>query len=149
MDSVPLLRWLHASAAVLLLGNVVVTGFWASFFYRARTLTPFRPVARAILWADVLFTVGGGALLTITGILLIRARGYPVTGTPWLMKGIVSLGLSTLIWLVVLLPCQWRMGRVDPTDDASLRRLFLRWSIVGWVATFVLFHGLWAMVTRR
>jgi uncharacterized membrane protein len=143
------LRFLHIAAAVLLLGNVVVTGFWALYLYRSGHASTFRPVARAILWADLLFTTIGGATLTITGILLIQARGYPWRETRWILEGIGSLGVATLIWLVFLLPDQWRMERLAPGDDAGLRRLFLRWSMLGWLATAVLFYGLWAMVGKR
>ena len=75
MTSVDLLRALHVTAAVLLLGNVTVTGFWAIFLYRVRDTVPFRQVARAILWADFYFTALGGTLLVITGFLLLNARG--------------------------------------------------------------------------
>lgn len=148
MDSAAILRWLHVTGAVLLIGNVVVTGFWAAFLYRARSVVPFRPVARAILWADVVFTLGGGALLTISGILLVRERGYPILETPWLVRGIGALAISTLLWLVFLLPEQWRLERVDPGDERALRRLFVRWSAIGWAATLVLFYGLWCMVVK-
>ena len=149
MDELALARMLHVVGAVLLLGNVTVTGFWAMFMYRQRSVVPFRPVARAILWTDLAFTGAGGIMLTISGILLIQLRGYVVGQTPWLMHGIVALASSTLIWLAVLLPDQWRLERMDPADDAALRRVFLRWIVVGWAATGILFYGLWAMVTGR
>ncbi len=148
MDRIALLRVLHVLGAVLLLGNVTVTGFWALFLYRARKAVPFRPVARAILWADLLFTAVGATLLVISGVLLIRERGYPVLETPWLLRGIVALGASTLLWLAVLIPDQWRLERTDPADEARLRRVFRRWNAVGWTAAGLLFYGLWAMVSR-
>ncbi len=143
-----LLRTLHVTGAVLLLGNVTVTGFWAAFLYAARDTVPFRPVARAIMWADVAFTLAGGALLTISGILLAMRRGYRPLEIPWLLHGIVALAASTLVWIVVLLPDQIRLERADAGDHARLRRLFLRWSIVGWADTALLFYGLWAMVGK-
>lgn len=149
MDKIAFLRALHVTGAVLLLGNVSVTGFWAIYLYRARALVPFRPVARAILWTDLVFTAAGGAALTISGILLAKDRGYRVLETPWLLQGIVALGLATAIWLAVLLPDQWRLERVAPNDDARLQRLFLRWCVVGWASTAILFYGLWTMVTKR
>ena len=148
MDELALLRALHVTGAVLLLGNVTVTGFWAAYLYRARGQVPFRPVARAILWTDLLFTTLGGVLLTVSGILLAMRYGLRVSETPWLLKGIVALALSTLVWLLVLLPAQFRLERL-PADAPGLRRVFLLWSVVGWVATALLFYGLWAMVTRR
>jgi uncharacterized membrane protein len=149
MDEVALLRMLHVAGAILLLGNVTVTGFWAMFLYRRRSAVPFRSVAQAILWTDLAFTAGGGVLLTVSGILLIRARGYVIGETPWLVHGIAALGASTLVWLAVLLPDQLRLERADPEDGAGLRRVFLRWTVVGWVTTGILFYGLWTMVTGR
>jgi uncharacterized membrane protein len=147
------LKALHVIGAVLMVGNVTVTGVWAAFLYRHRHdpefRVTFRPVARAINLCDLLFTLVGGALLTISGILMARAGGLPLLGTPWIRDGILFLGASTLLWLVVLVPDQLRMERVPPHDDARLRRLFLRWSVVGWSATVLLFLGLWSMVTKR
>jgi uncharacterized membrane protein len=142
------LRVIHVAGAVLLLGNVTVTGFWAAYLYRARGTVPFRPIARAILWTDGVFTLGGGAMLVVSGVLLVRSRGYAIADTPWLRQGIGALASSTTLWLVFLLPDQQRLQRVDPADDATLRRLFLRWSVVGWAATALLFYGLWAMVSK-
>ncbi len=148
MDELAVLRALHVTGAVLLLGNVTITGFWATYLYRSREQVPFRPVARAIMWTDLVFTVAGGIVLTVSGILLVLRQGYRVMETPWLLKGILALGVSTLLWLVVLLPDQIRLERLAPGDDRTLRRLFLRWSVVGWTATLVLFYGLWMMVAK-
>lgn len=148
MDEVASFRMLHVAGAVLLIGNVTVTGFWAMFLFRRRSAVPFRPVARAILWTDLAFTLIGGIMLAVSGILLIRVRGYVIGQTPWLAHGIGALAVSTLIWLAVLLPDQWRLERIDPSDDAALRRVFMRWTVVGWGVTGVLLYGLWVMVTR-
>lgn len=148
MDEHALLRMMHVTGAVLLIGNVTVTGFWAAYFYRAWPDVPFRPVARAILWTDLIFTLAGGTLLTVSGILLAMRLRLPVFDTPWLLKGIVALGLATLVWLVVLLPYQLRLERTAPDDRARLRKLFLGWSVVGWADTLLLLYGLWAMVGK-
>ena len=148
MDDVALLRVLHVAGAVLLLGNVTVTGVWAAYLYRARDRVPFQPVARAILWTDLIFTVGGGTLLTVSGILLALRRGLAVAGTPWLLHGIVALTAATVLWLIVLLPAQLRMHRAGREDGAGLASAFRRWSVVGWTATALLYYGLWAMAGR-
>lgn len=148
MDEYALLRMMHVTGAVLLIGNVTVTGFWAAYLYRAWPDLPFRPVARAILWTDLVFTLAGGTLLTVSGILLAMRLRLPVFETPWLLKGIVALGLAMLVWLVVLLPFQLRLERTAPEDRTRLRRLFLRWSLVGWADTLLLLYGLWVMVGR-
>jgi uncharacterized membrane protein len=141
------LKTLHVVGAILLVGNVTVTGIWALLMYRARAEVPFRPVARAILWTDLL-TVTGGAMLTVTGILLIRQAQLPWLELPWLLRGITALAGSTLIWLVMLLPDQVRMARLDPGDSGRLRVLFRRWSGFGWGATLLLYVAIWYMVTK-
>ena len=78
---------------------------------------------------------------------MIRRMDYAVLETPWLLRGIVALTLSTVAWLGVLLPDQLRLERSE--DPAVIQRVFLRWSVVGWISTALLFYGLWAMVTKR
>lgn len=149
MDSYSVFRAMHLAGAVLLLGNVTVTGAWSFYLFRQfeKGVMSFRPIARAILWTDLFFTAGGGALLTASGIVMALRSGLPFLETPWLRHGIIALGSSTLIWLVVLLPDQLRLERA--TDPAVIRKIYLRWTVVGWLTTLVLFWGLWAMATRR
>lgn len=142
------LKALHVTGAVLMVGNVTVTGVWAAFLYAQRDRVPFRAVARAILWTDLLFTLGGGALLTISGILMVKTGHLAWREVPWIRTGIGMLAASSAAWLAVLLPDQFRMERVEAADDAAVRRLFLRWSVVGWTSTALLYVGLWAMVRK-
>ena len=51
-------------------------------------------------------------------------------------------------WLLFLLPDQIRLERCPDDDLARFRKLFLRWSIVGWIATVFLYRGLWVMTTK-
>lgn len=149
MDSYSIFRAMHLTGAVLLLGNVTVTGVWSWYLFRRfqEGVMPFRPIARAILWTDLIFTAGGGALLTASGIVMAIKSGLPLLQTPWLLKGVIALSTSTLIWLVLLLPDQFRLEKAQ--DPAVIRRLYLRWTLIGWAVTLVLFYGLWAMATRR
>ena len=149
MDSYALWKALHVTSAVLIVGNVTVTGFWAWFLYRRRREVGFRAIARGIMLSDIIFTLVGGAGLTITGILMVRARQVPIMATPWLWRGVLMLAISTVVWLVSLLPDQLRMERLDQSDDRGMRRLFTRWSVLGWASTVLLFVGLWSMVMKR
>jgi uncharacterized membrane protein len=149
MDSYALWKTLHVTSAVLIVGNVTVTGFWAYFLYRQRGQVGFRAIARGIMLSDIIFTLVGGAGLTITGILMVRAQQVSIMGTPWLWRGVLMLAISTAVWLVSLLPDQVRMERLDQSDDRGMRRLFTRWSVLGWASTVLLFVGLWSMVMKR
>lgn len=144
------LRWkaLHVLGAVLMLGNVIVTGAWTVLLWRHRADDTSRQIARGILWADLLFTLGGGALMTIAGIQMVRVAQLPWRDLPWLMRGIELLAASTALWLLVLLPDQFRMERCAPGDTVRFKALLRRWSVVGWFATALLVAALWIMVTK-
>lgn len=144
------LAWkaLHVIGAVLMVGNVTVTGAWTILLWRHRHEVPLRRIAHGILWTDLWFTFLGGALMTIAGIQMIRTGGIPWRDTPWLLHGIYLLAASSAIWLAALLPDQFRMERCPPHDGARFRTLYLRWSALGWVATALLYAAIWVMVVK-
>jgi uncharacterized membrane protein len=141
-----LLRYAHILGAILLLGNVIVSGVWATIGMRRDSgMTP-RAVARAVILADWWLTVPGGALLTTAGVAMAHFSARPLWGTPFTRHGLIALAISTALWLAVLVPLQRRWVRAR--DDAEARRLFLWWSVVGWSATGALLYGLGVMVFR-
>ncbi len=144
------LKALHVLAAILFVGNVIVTGVWTAIFFRARQRHDFRLAARAVVITDWIFTVGGGAILTTTGIALAFGRGFPLWGTPWIRYAIVALAMSTLMWLVLLVPAQRIMSMPvhNAHDEATLLRAYTRWSVAGWTATAPLVFAVWSMVAK-
>ena len=144
-----LLKTAHVLGAMLFVGNVIVTGIWSAVFWRARHSHDFHRAARAIVITDWWFTGGGGALLTTSGVTLALRRGLPLWGTPWIRLGLVALGVSTLLWLVVLVPAQRTMVRHrGDADDALFVRAYGRWNVWGWVATVPLVYAVWCMVAK-
>ncbi|MCA2989201.1 DUF2269 family protein [Gemmatimonas sp.] len=143
------LKTAHVLGAIVFVGNVIVTGVWTAIFWRARHTHDFRRAARAIVITDWWFTVGGGALLTVSGITLALQRGLPLWGTPWIRQAIVALTLSTVLWVVVLVPAQRRMVQhTGGANDESLVRAYGRWSVWGWTATAPLVYAVWCMVAK-
>jgi uncharacterized membrane protein len=145
-----MLKSLHVLAAVLFVGNVVVTGVWAELALRARrTAADFTLAARAIWITDWLFSIGAATVLTATGIAQALLRGWSLWGTPWIRDTIMLLAASTVLWLAVLLPTQLELSRAAAADDdARLLRAFRRWRVVGWLATLPLVLALWRMVAK-
>jgi len=141
------LRAAHVLGAVLLLGNVIVTGVWAALGMRARAEVPYRLVARGVILTDWWFTVPGGACLTVSGVAMVHFGGLSLWGTPFVRLGLLALGLSTGVWLTVLVPLQSRWVRA--TDRREADRLYWWWSVMGWSATAPLLLGLWVMATHR
>ena len=141
-------RFLHVLGAILLVGNVIVTGLWAHWAIARREPALDVFAAKAILRADLWLTLTGGTLLVTAGLVLVRAGGWPWT-TPWLAHGAGLLVASTAVWLAVLLPDQWRMARHAAAGEAdALRRVYRRWAVLGWLDTALLIAALAAMVVR-
>lgn len=142
------LKTLHVLAAVVFVGNVVVTGVWTAVYFRARAALDFRVAARAIVLTDWIFTFGGGAVLVLSGVGLALGRGFPLWDTPWIRQAIVALGVSTAAWLIVLVPAQRVMLRATPDNPAVLTHAYHRWNITGWAATVPLVYAVWCMVAK-
>jgi len=142
------LKALHVLAAVLFLGNVVVTGVWSWVLFRQRARVDFRITAQAIVVTDWIFTFGGAAVLVTTGVGLAIGREIAIWDTFWLRQAILGLAISTALWLVVLVPTQRAMLRLAPTDDSKIRRLYWRWNVTGWIAVVPILWSLWCMTTK-
>jgi uncharacterized membrane protein len=144
------LKTAHVLGAILFVGNVIVTGIWSAIFFRARQTHDFARAARAIVITDWWFTVGGGALLTMSGVALALHRGLPLWETVWIKQAMLALALSTVMWLVVLVPAQRAMvrHRQDEHDDVALVRAYSRWNVTGWLATVPLVYAVWCMVAK-
>lgn len=144
------LKTAHVLGAILFVGNVIVTGIWSGIFFRARQTHDFERAARAIVVTDWGFTVGGGALLTTSGVLLALQRGLPLWGTPWIRQAIIALTVSTILWLVFLVPAQRAMvrHRRHLAGDEVLVGHYTRWNVTGWLATVPLVYAVWCMVAK-
>jgi uncharacterized membrane protein len=141
-----LLKTAHILSAIVFVGNVIVTGVWSAIFFRARATHDFSRAARAIVITDWLFTVGGGAALTVSGVLLALGRGLPLWSTTWIRHAVIALVISTLVWLAVLVPAQRIMTHTRDADE--LARAYTRWNITGWIATIPLVYAVWCMVAK-
>jgi uncharacterized membrane protein len=127
------LKTAHVLGAIVFVGNVIVTGVWTAIFWRARHTHDFRRAA----------------LLTVSGITLALQRGLPLWDTPWIRQALVALTLSTVLWLVVLVPAQRRMVQhTGGANDEPLVRAYGRWSVWGWTATAPLVYAVWCMVAK-
>jgi uncharacterized membrane protein len=142
------LRTVHVLAAILFLGNVVVTGVWSAVLFQDRRVPDFRVVARAIVITDWVFTLGGSALLVASGITMAVGHGYPLWGTRWIREAMIGLLLSTSIWLVVLVPAQRTMLRLGVENRDALRGVYQRWNVAGWIAVIPLLWALWCMTYK-
>ena len=146
---------LHILGATLLIGNALVMAVWLTLAGFSRSDPAKRRAARVVNLGDAWFTVPGVILLLLNGLAMVAARygGLAAfTTTGWIAAGLVLLSLTGIIWALRLVPTQlslYRLAAADgPLDAIAFRRLLVRWSIWGSVATALPLLAAFVMTTK-
>ena len=146
---------LHVAGAAMLIGNAVAMAVWLSVAGFVGSDEAKRRAARAVNRADLWFTVPGAVLILLNGLAMVAAKyGGPasIPSVPWIAGGLVLLILTGLVWALRLVPSQLAMQRLaaspGPLDAAGFRRLLVRWSIWGTVATVLPLLAVLLMTTK-
>lgn len=153
MDAIEVLRWLHVIGAAVLLGTGASIAFFMLMAHRTRDPRVIAHVGATVVVADALFTATAVAAQPITGYILARRIGWPLT-EGWL---VLSLGLYVLAGLCWL-PVVWIQLRLRDLARAAARageplppryhRLFALWFALGWPAFAAVLAILWLMLAR-
>lgn len=144
------LKTVHVLSACLFLGNVVVSGTWAALAERTRDHKIISFSNRLVLITDLLFTLTGAIGIVLTGTLMAAPMGGE-SAHPWIRWSYMLLGLSGLIWALVLVPIQLKqralLARTDRITPEYLR-LSRVWQISGAVATLLPLPILYFMIAK-
>lgn len=149
-----LMKFLHITGVVMLMGNITATAIWK--FFADRTGDP-----RIIAFAQKLVTYTDWSL-TFWGIVLTMGGGYGALWAAgmgpldagWLIWSQVLFVVAGLIWLGLLVPIQIRQARAaklfadSNTIPPAYRRDSRRWILWGLVSTVPLVAALWLMVAK-
>jgi uncharacterized membrane protein len=149
-----LMKFLHITGVVMLMGNITATAIWK--FFADRTDDP-----RIIAFAQKLVTYTDWSL-TFWGIILTMGGGYGLLwaagmgplDAPWLVWSQLLFVAAGVIWLGLLVPIQIRQARAARrfADDGMItdayRRDSRRWLAWGLVSTVPLVAALWLMVAK-
>jgi uncharacterized membrane protein len=144
------LKIAHVLCACLFLGNVVVSGIWAALAERTRNHAIIQFSNRLVLITDLLFTLTGAVGVVFTGHLMAGRYGGD-TAHPWITWSYALFGLSGLIWMLVLVPIQFKQRLLlQRTTQITSEYLQLSrvWQISGAVATVLPLPILYLMVTK-
>jgi uncharacterized membrane protein len=98
-------KLLHILGAILLVGNIVITGVWMFMAERTYNSDVMRFAARMVNWADVFFTVPGIFLLITNGDTLSEQWGG-VFHVSWIVVSLVLFASSGMVWIGFLLRYQ-------------------------------------------
>ncbi|MCI5075800.1 DUF2269 domain-containing protein [Oricola sp.] len=153
MDIELILRWLHVIGACVLLG----TGAGIAFFMvvAVRTAKPalIAHVASTVVIADTLFTATAVIVQPITGYLLARTIGWPLT-EGWVALSLILYGVIGLFWLPVVW-IQIRLRDLARAADARgtalpdrFHRLYRIWFAFGFPAFAAVLAIVWLMLAR-
>jgi uncharacterized membrane protein len=153
MEPGTLLRWLHVAGATVLLGTGAGIAFFLAMAHRTGDARLIAGTARIVVVADLLFTATAVVAQPVTGWLLAREVGWPLT-EGWILA---SLGLY-LVAGACWLPVVWIQLRLrDLAAEAARRgtqlpqrhhRLYRLWFALGVPAFAAVMAILWLMIAR-
>ncbi len=146
----PNLKIIHLVCACLFLGNVIVSGVWALLAERTREHAIIQFSNRMVLITDALFTLGGAIGVVWTGHGMALHLGGEASH-PWIQWSYGLLSFSGLIWLLVLVPIQFKQRallRASDTVGEDYWRLSRIWQAAGALATVLPLPIVYLMVTK-
>jgi uncharacterized membrane protein len=147
------LKFLHIIGASVLLGTGAGIAFFMLMAHRTGEPATVAATARIVVIADYLFTATAVIAQPVTGLLLAREVGYPLS-EGWIVLSIALYLVTGAFWL----PVVWMQSRMrdlaaaaamagDPLPD-RYRRLFRLWFAFGFPAFAAVLAIFWLMISR-
>jgi len=153
MEWIYVLRWAHIIGATVLLGTGAGIAFFMVMAHRTRDPQLIAHTASIVVIADWVFTASAVIAQPVTGVLLARAIGWPLT-EGWLVASVGLYVFTGLFWLpVIWIQRQLRdIARQSVRSGTSLPdryyRLYRLWFACGFPAFFAVLAIVWLMVSR-
>ncbi|RUU06865.1 DUF2269 domain-containing protein [Mesorhizobium sp. USDA-HM6] len=148
-----ILRWLHVIGAAVLFGTGAGVAFFMLMAQRTDRPEIVAHVAGTVVIADTIFTATAVVVQPITGALLAREMGWPLS-QGWIALSLALYVVTGLFWL----PVVWIQIRIRnlarqavaenrPLPDEE-KRLFRIWFACGFPAFAAVAAIIWLMATR-
>lgn len=147
------LKFLHVIGASVLLGTGAGIAFFMLMAHRTGEPATVAATARIVVIADYLFTATAVIAQPVTGLLLAREVGYPLS-EGWIVLSIALYLVTGAFWL----PVVWMQSRMrdlaaaaamagEPLPD-RYQRLFRLWFAFGFPAFAAVTAIFWLMISR-
>jgi uncharacterized membrane protein len=147
------LKFLHVLGAIVLLGTGVGIAFFMLMAHRSGDVGHVYRTARTVVVADFLFTATAVVAQPVTGVLLARELGLPLTES-WLLVSFALYVVAGAFWLPVVW-MQRRMRDIAATAMAQgtplpkdFHRLYRLWFLFGFPGFGAVFAILWLMIAK-
>lgn len=147
------LKYLHVLGATVILGTGTGIAFFMLMAHLSRDAGFVARTAGVVVIADVLFTATGVVAQPVTGYLLSRDLGLPLT-EPWLALSLGLYAVAGLFWLpVVWMQARMRdLAREAAAAGAALppayHRLFRLWFAFGFPGFGAVLAIVWLMIAQ-
>jgi uncharacterized membrane protein len=147
------LKYLHIIGAAVLLGTGAGIAFFMLLAHRTGNPATIAATARIVVLADFLFTASAVVLQPVTGWLLAREAGYPLT-EGWILLSLILYIVTGIFWLpVVWIQMRMRDLAAAAADHrgplpAGYHRLFWTWFAFGFPAFGAVLAIFWLMIAR-
>jgi uncharacterized membrane protein len=147
------LKYLHVLGATVILGTGTGIAFFMLMAHLSRDAGFVARTAGVVVIADALFTATAGIAQPLTGTLLARSLGLPLT-EPWLAASLGLYAVAALFWLpVVWMQIRMRdLARDAAAADAALppayHRLFRLWFAFGFPGFGSVMAIVWLMIAQ-
>lgn len=150
---IEVLRWLHVIGATVLLGTGAGIAFFMLMAQRTGRPDIIAHVAGSVVLADTVFTATAVVAQPMTGYLLARSIGWPMS-EGWIVLSLALYVVTGLFWLpVVWIQLRIRdLARRAAAENAPLppeeKRLFRIWMVCGFPAFASVLAIIWLMLTK-
>jgi uncharacterized membrane protein len=148
-----IIKYLHVLGAIVLLGTGSGIAFFMLMAHRTQDAAYIFRTARTVVVADFIFTATAVIAQPVTGFILARIVGWPLT-QKWLALSLILYVAAGLFWLPVVW-MQMRMrdlaGKAVRTGTplpATYHRLFRLWFAFGFPGFGSVAAILWLMIAK-
>jgi uncharacterized membrane protein len=148
-----ILKFLHIIGASVLLGTGAGIAFFMLLAHLGKNPAVVAGVARIVVIADFIFTATAVVAQPITGVLLARTVGYPLT-EGWIVWSIILYLITGAFWL----PVVWMQMRMRNLANKAVEsgtslppvyhKLFWLWFAFGFPAFAAVTAIFWLMIAR-
>lgn len=150
---VDVLRWIHVIGATVLLGTGAGIAFFMVMAHRTKDIKLIAHTAGIVVVADWIFTASAVIIQPLTGVLLAKSIGWPLT-QGWVLWSILLYIFVGLFWL----PVVWIQKEMRDLARDALRKehalparyfkLYRTWFACGFPAFFAVLGIVWLMVSK-
>lgn len=156
MENYAVFKALHLLGVSLFIGNILVTALWKVLADRNAQPAVVAYAQRLVTITDYVFAAVGAGLVFVSGRFLAEGLygGVNADSPSWLLWGWGLFIVSGVIWVLVLIPVQYKqakMAREFASAEAvpeAYWRLSKIWVVAGVIATVLPLLNFYVMVFK-